>query len=294
MAIWIIRTVFNFMEQKLKKIIISEYKKRFPKKKFIPGESAVPVSGKVFDEKEILNMVESVLDGHWTEGRFCKEFERKMAEFLGLKFCAMTNSGSSANFLAFSALTSFRLPKERRLKKGDEVITLAAAFPTTVTPIVQNGLVPVFVDVDLGTYNINISALKKAITKKTKAIFIAHTLGNPFDLDAVTKLCKKHKIWLCEDNCDALGSKYKGKHTGTFGDISTLSFYPAHHLTTGEGGAVLTDNPTLHRIVLSLRDWGRDCWCPTGKENTCHSNGNWAICLLDTTINIFIPKSATI
>lgn len=265
------------MDIKTKNAIINEYKKRFPKRKFIPSQTAAPVSGKVFNEREILMMVEAVLDGHWTEGRFCKKFEEELAEFLGVKFCSMVNSGSSANLLALSAMTSFRLPPERRLKKGDEVVATAASFPTTVNPIIQNSLIPVFVDIDLGTYNINIKNLEKAISKKTKAIFIAHTLGNPFNLDEIMKLRKKYNLWLIEDNCDALGSKYKGKYTGSFGDISTLSFYPAHHITTGEGGAILTSNPLLYKIVRSMRDWGRDCWCPTGRDNTCGKRFEWKL-----------------
>ena len=265
------------MEKGTRKSIIGEYKKRFPKRKFIPGETPVPVSGKIFDEKEILNMVEAVLEGHWTEGKYAKAFEEGLAGMLGRKFCATANSGSSANLVALTALTSFRLPKDVRLMKGDEVITAAAGFPTTINPIIINGLTPVLLDVDLGTYNANINSLKKAISKKTKAIFLAHTLGNPFELDKIKKLCEKNNLWLIEDNCDALGSKYDGKYTGTFGHISTTSFYPAHHITTAEGGAVFTDSAMLSKIIRSLRDWGRDCWCPTGKDNTCGKRFEWKL-----------------
>lgn len=265
------------LNKKIAQLITEEYKNNFPKKKFIPGVSPVPVSGKVFDEKELINMVEAVMAGWWTEGKYAAEFEKKLANFLGLNFCAAVNSGSSANLLALSALTSFRLPKEKRLKKGDEVITVAAGFPTTINPIIQNGFIPVFVDVSLGKYNAPLENIKKAITKKTKAIFIAHTLGNPFEVAELRKLCDKHKLWLIEDNCDALGSKYNGQFTGTFGHISTCSFYPAHHITMGEGGAVLTNDPVLSKVVRSLRDWGRDCVCPTGVDNFCKNRFGWKL-----------------
>lgn len=263
------------------KILHSEIKKifnsKFSVKPFIPGESSVPVSGKVFDEKELINMVEAVMEGWWTEGKYAAEFEKKLANFLGLKFCAAVNSGSSANLLAISALTSFRLPTEKRLEKGDEVITVAAGFPTTINPIIQNGLVPVFIDVTLGNYNAPLENIEKAITKKTKAVFIAHTLGNPFEVAELRKLCDKHKLWLVEDNCDALGSKYNGQFTGTFGHISTCSFYPAHHITMAEGGAVLTNDPVLSKVIRSLRDWGRDCVCPTGVDNFCKNRFGWKL-----------------
>jgi CDP-6-deoxy-D-xylo-4-hexulose-3-dehydrase len=260
----------------LKKLIKENFGKNFTEGKFIPGQTPIPASGKVFNEREIELMVEAVLDGWWTEGRFNQEFEKKLASWLGRRFCAVTNSGSSANLLALTALTSFKLGKGR-LKKGDEVIAVAAAFPTTVNPIIQNNLTPVFVDIDLGTYNVNIEQLKKAISKKTKAIFLAHTLGNPFNLNEILRICQKHNLWLIEDNCDALGSLYKRRKTGTFGHLSTQSFYPAHHITTGEGGAVLTDNPLLDKIVRSLRDWGRDCWCRTGHDNTCKRRFSWQL-----------------
>ena len=236
----------------------------------------IPASGKVLDEEDLFNLIDASLDMWLTAGRFAEEFEKEFPKFLGRRYCALVNSGSSANLIAISALTSYKLG-ESRLKPGDEVITVAAGFPTTITPIVQNGLIPVFVDVELGTYNINIEQLENAITEKTKAIFLAHTLGNPFHVDKVIEVAKKHDLWVIEDNCDALGSKYKGKFTGTFGDISTVSFYPAHHMTMGEGGAVLTDDPLLYEIMLSFRDWGRDCWCPPGKDNTCGKRFNWKL-----------------
>ena len=263
------------MNEDLKKELSDEFGRRFSAKEFVPGESAVPVSGKVFDEREILKMTEAVLDGWWTEGRFTVEFEQKLAEFVGVKFCSAVNSGSSANLLAVSCLTSAKLPAEKRLKPGDEVITTAACFPTTINSIIQNGLIPVFVDVELGTYNATFESIKEALTDKTKAIFIAHTLGNPFDLSAVADFCAVNNLWLIEDNCDALGSEYGGKRTGSFGHISTLSFYPAHHITTAEGGAILTNDALLNKIIRSMRDWGRDCWCPTGKDDSCHRRYDW-------------------
>lgn len=247
---------------------MARYKEKFSVKEFVPGVSPVPVSGKVFDERELIKMVEAVLDGWWTEGKMTKDFERKLAEYIGVKFCSAVNSGSSANLLAIMALTSHLLGK-KRLKKGDEIITLAAGFPTTVNPIIQAGCIPIFIDLEIKTFSAKMNELKKALSGKTKAVFLPHTLGNPFDIRAVKKLCRKNNLWLIEDNCDALGSLYAGKKTGSFGDISTLSFYPAHHITTAEGGAVLTNNPILNKAIRSLRDWGRDCWCPTGKDNTC-------------------------
>ncbi len=264
------------MDDALRQQIEAEYNKKFPKKSFIPGDSAVPVSGKVFDEKEMINMVEAVLEGWWTEGHFAEEFESKLSHWLEVKQAILVNSGSSANLLAISALTSVKLG-DRKLNPGDEVITVAASFPTTVNPIVQNKLVPVFVDVDLGYYNASVEEIKKAISPKTRAIFLAHTLGNPFDLDAIATICKEHNLWLIEDNCDALGSKYNGKHTGTFGHIATCSFYPAHHITLGEGGALFTNDEILAKIVRSMRDWGRDCWCRTGNDNTCGMRFAWQL-----------------
>ena len=235
---------------------------------FTPGKTSINYSGRVYDEKELRSLVDSSLDFWLTSGRFSEEFERSLAGFLGIKHCLLVNSGSSANLLAVSALTSPLLGK-RRLKAGDEVITTACGFPTTLNPILQNGFIPVFVDVELGTYNIDPKALKKAATRKTKALLVSHTLGNPCNLDSIKKIADKHGLWFIEDNCDALGSKFKGNYTGTFGDISTCSFFPAHHITTGEGGAVLTAHSLLNKIIMSLRDWGRDCWCKPGFDNTC-------------------------
>lgn len=269
---WQIRSFFDgsFSE----KTITKEFERRFPKEKFIPGKSPVRISGKVFNQEELLMMIEAVLDGWWTEGRFAKLFEEKLAEFIGVKHCLSVNSGSSANLLAMTALTSHLLGKNK-LEKEDEVITIAAGFPTTVSPIVQAGCVPVFVDVEMESLSVDISQLKKALSPRTKAVFVAHTLGNPFNVEAVVGFCKEHNLWLIEDNCDALGSEYKNKKTGSFGDISTLSFYPAHHITTAEGGAVLTNNPTIHKAIRSIRDWGRDCWCPTGNDDSCKRRFKW-------------------
>jgi CDP-6-deoxy-D-xylo-4-hexulose-3-dehydrase len=235
---------------------------------FRPGEDPVPVSGKVLGAEEFVNMVDASLDGWLTTGRFNEALEKRLAAFIGCKHVRTVNSGSSANLVAFAALTS-PLLGDRALKAGDEVITVAAGFPTTVNPMVQYGMMPVFVDVALGTYNIDAGQLEAAISPKTRAIMLAHTLGNTFDLDAVMALARKHDLWVIEDCCDALGSTYRDKHVGTFGHIGTLSFYPAHHITMGEGGAVFTDDDTLIRAIESLRDWGRDCWCPPGRDNTC-------------------------
>lgn len=235
---------------------------------FFPGVTAVPPSGKLLDAEELKNMVEASLDGWLTTGRFNTEFEKRLAAFIGIKHLITVNSGSSANLVAFSTLTSPKLG-DRAIKPGDEVIGVAAGFPTTVNPILQFGAVPVFVDVDRLTHNIDASKIEAAIGPKTKAIMLAHSLGNPFNLDVVTALCKKHKLWLVEDCCDALGTTYRGQMVGTFGDIATLSFYPAHHITMGEGGAVFTNNDELKTIAESFRDWGRDCYCQPGKDNTC-------------------------
>lgn len=235
---------------------------------FLPGLTNVPPSGKVVGAEELKNMVEASLDGWLTTGRFNAEFEKKLAAFIGVKHLITVNSGSSANLVAFSALTSPKLG-ERAIQKGDEVIGVAAGFPTTVNPILQFGAVPVFVDVDPLTHNIDASKIEAAISPKTKAIMLAHSLGNPFNLDVVTDLCKKHNLWLVEDCCDALGTTYRGQMVGTFGDIATLSFYPAHHITMGEGGAVFTKHDELKTIAESFRDWGRDCYCAPGKDNTC-------------------------
>ena len=239
---------------------------------FIPGNSRINYAGRVYDEKEMINLVDSALDFWLTTGRYAEKFEKSFAEFLGVKYCSLTNSGSSANLLAFMALTSSKLG-DRRIKKGDEVITVAAGFPTTVAPIIQYGAVPIFVDIELPYYNIDCSQLEKAVSEKTKAVMLAHTLGNPFDIGTVKEFCHRHGLWLIEDNCDALGSRYfyngEWKYTGTIGDIGTSSFYPPHHITMGEGGAVYTNDVTLKRLIDSFRDWGRDCWCASGRDNTC-------------------------
>lgn len=228
----------------------------------------LPVSGKVLGVEELSNMVDASMDMWLTTGRFNDEFEKRFAEYLGVKYSLTVNSGSSANLLALSALTSHKLG-DKKLKKSDEVITVAAGFPTTINPIIQNGLTPVFVDCEIGTYNIDSDKIEAAITPKTKAIMLAHTLGNPFDLDKIVKICEKYNLWLIEDSCDALGGEFEGKKIGTIGHIGTFSFYPAHHITMGEGGAVVTNDANLYRILTSFRDWGRDCWCPTGTDNTC-------------------------
>lgn len=237
---------------------------------FVPGESRVNYAGRVFDDTEMMNLVDSSLDFWLTYGEYSKKFEKELANYLGVRWAFLVNSGSSANLLAFYALTS-PLLGDRQIRRGDEVITVAAGFPTTVAPIVQYGAVPVFVDMELTHFNIDVAQLEAALSPKTKAVMIAHTLGNPFDLHAVKAFCDKHGLWLVEDNCDALGSTFEGKSTGTWGDIGTSSFYPPHHMTMGEGGATYTDNPLLKKIMLSLRDWGRDCWCESGVDNTCGS-----------------------
>ncbi len=273
-----------FLEQVLRKITLLEttrYYNKIHKPKnsapFIAGESRVNYAGRVYDEDEMTNLVDSSLDFWLTTGRYAEKFEQEFAAYLGVKHCSLTNSGSSANLLAFMALTSPKLG-ERRINKGDEVITVAATFPTTVAPIIQYGAVPVFVDVTLPTYNIDCTQLEEALSDKTKAVMVAHTLGNPFDLNAVKAFCDRHNLWLIEDNCDALGSRYlingEWKQTGTIGHIGTSSFYPPHHMTMGEGGAVYTDDMTLKRLVESFRDWGRDCWCQSGRDNTCGERFN--------------------
>lgn len=241
---------------------------KFSKTEFIPGKTRVNYAGRVFNEEEVVNAVEASLDFWLTEGRFSEKFAEKISDYLGIEHVLLTNSGSSANLIAFAALTSDKLGN-KKLKPGDEVISVAAGFPSTVTPIIQYGLIPVFVDVSIPTYNIDINLLQKAISPKTRCIFIAHTLGNPFDIDSVIRLAREHELWVIEDNCDAFGSTYKEKKTGTFGHLSTISFYPAHHITTGEGGAVCTNDALLAGIVRSLRDWGRDCYCAGGENNTC-------------------------
>lgn len=248
----------------------------FKQKEFMPGVSEVPVSGKVIGNLELKNMVEAALDGWLTTGRFNEQFEKKLANFLNVKCLLTVNSGSSANLVAFSTLTSPKL-KEKSIQKGDEVISVAAGFPTTVNPIIQFGAIPVFIDVKLPTYNIDEDLIEEAITKKTKAIMLAHTLGNPFNVKKIRELCDKHDLWLIEDSCDALGSKYNNQNVGTFGDLATLSFYPAHHITMGEGGAVFTNSKKLERIAESFRDWGRDCYCEPGKDNTCNKRFSWQL-----------------
>lgn len=244
------------------------YKVKFGHYNFIPGKSIVRYAGRVFDENELVHLVESSLEFWLTAGHNAEKFENELADFLGISDAILVNSGSSANLVALSTLTSPKL-KDRRIKPGDEVISVAAGFPTTVAPIIQNNAIPVFVDVELETYNVNVDKIAAAITKKTKAVMIAHTLGNPFNLDQVVDICNKYNLWLIEDNCDALGSKYNDQYTGTFGDLATISFYPAHHITMGEGGAVVTNNDELARIARSFRDWGRDCYCAAGEDNTC-------------------------
>jgi CDP-6-deoxy-D-xylo-4-hexulose-3-dehydrase len=251
-------------------------REQFPKKPFLAGQSSVPVSGKVLEADDMQNLVDASLDFWLTTGRFALEFERQFARFLGVRSAALVNSGSSANLLAVSCLTSPKLG-DRQLKPGDEVITVAAGFPTTVNPILQNGLVPVFLDVTLPTFQADVSQLDAALSERTKAIVIGHTLGNPFDLKSVTEFARKHRLWLIEDCCDALGATFAGRKVGTFGDLATFSFYPAHHITMGEGGCVITDSPQLKSLAESFRDWGRDCWCDPGKDNTCGKRFDWQL-----------------
>ena len=257
--------------------LTAEYhREAFPLRDFQAGTSPVPVSGKVIDGADLCSVVDSALDCWFTTGRFAKAFEKKLARFIGVRGCSLVNSGSSANLVALTALTSPKLG-DRRLKPGDEVITVAAGFPTTVNPIVQNRLVPVFLDVTLPTLEVDASQLESALSPRTRAIMIAHTLGNTFDLDTVMGFARKHRLWVVEDCCDALGSTYRGQKVGTFGDLATLSFYPAHHITMGEGGAVLTNTPLLQTLVESFRDWGRDCWCEPGVDNTCGKRFDWEL-----------------
>jgi CDP-6-deoxy-D-xylo-4-hexulose-3-dehydrase len=258
---------FKFMESTLKEIL-QERSKQNISKPIIPGQSYIPVTGKVIEEDDILNGVEAALDGWLTAGRFANQFEYEFAQYFGAHKSLLVNSGSSANLVAFYTLTSPKLG-ERAIKPGDEVITVAAGFPTTVNPIIQFGAIPVFIDIDIETHNVKSDMIEKAISPKTKAIMIAHSLGNPFDLEEVMRVAKKYNLWVVEDDCDSLGATYNGQKTGTFGDLSTFSFYPAHHITMGEGGAVLINNPELAKIAESFRDWGRDCYCEPGKDNTC-------------------------
>ena len=252
------------------------YEETYANEPFVPGETAVPVSGRVFDADEMTHLVDASLDFWLTTGRYADQFEREFAATMNVRHAMLCNSGSSANLLALSALTSPKLG-ERALRPGDEVITVASGFPTTINPIVQNQLTPVFLDVKLGTYNVDTTHLEAAITPKTKAIMIAHTLGNPFDLETVMAVADKHNLWLIEDNCDAVGARYNGRLTGSFGHLASVSFYPAHHITMGEGGCVLTNRPQLKKLVESFRDWGRDCWCAPGVANTCGKRFDWQL-----------------
>jgi CDP-6-deoxy-D-xylo-4-hexulose-3-dehydrase len=259
------------------RVLVQEYHEiAFPRPDFVPRQSPVPVSGKVLDSTDLEYLVEASLDAWLTTGRFAAQFEREFAAFMGVRCASLVNSGSSANLAALSCLTSPSLG-DRRLRAGDEVITVAAGFPTTVNPILQNGLVPVFVDVNVPTYNVDVTQLESAVSNRTKAIMLAHTLGNPFDIDAVMQLAAKHGLWVIEDCCDAVGSTYKGRGVGTFGHLATTSFYPAHHITMGEGGAVLTQSSALKKLAESFRDWGRDCWCDPGKSNTCGCRFEWKL-----------------
>ncbi|HLJ88360.1 MAG TPA: lipopolysaccharide biosynthesis protein RfbH [Candidatus Angelobacter sp.] len=249
-------------------MVAEYYQEAFAPRPFVAGKTPLPVAGRVFDQTEMQSLADSTLDFWLTTGRFAEQFERGFARFIGVRSATLVNSGSSANLVALSALTSARL-EDRRLRPGDEVITVAAGFPTTVNPILQNGLVPVFVDIQVPTYNIDPANLEEALSPRTRAIMLAHTLGNPFDLDAVCAFARRHHLWVIEDCCDAVGSQYAGRNAGTYGDLATTSFYPAHHITMGEGGCVLTEKPLLQTLAESFRDWGRDCWCEPGKENTC-------------------------
>ncbi|MCX8080681.1 MAG: lipopolysaccharide biosynthesis protein RfbH [Bacteroidia bacterium] len=257
------------LKTQILELVKNYYELVLKNKKFVPGESHVPVSGKFIDHEEIQYIVESALDAWFTTGRFNAEFEKRLSKFINTKSVLTVNSGSSANLLAFSGITSEFDWGEKAIKEGDEVITVAAGFPTTVNPIIQYGAVPVFLDIEIPTYQLDIKYLEEALTPKTKAVMVAHTLGNTFKAEEVAQFCKKNNLWLIEDCCDALGAKYNGKHVGTFGDIGTISFYPAHHITMGEGGAVFTSNSKMKKVLESFRDWGRDCWCETGKDNTC-------------------------
>ena len=257
----------NLNEEGLKQLLVAKFAKNI-NKDIVPGESYIPVSGKVIDEEDVLWGIESMMDAWLTAGRFSVKLERELARYFGSRFSLLVNSGSSANLVAFYALTSPKL-KERVIKPGDEIITVAAGFPTTINPMIQFGCIPVFLDVEIPTYNIKVEDIEKAISPKTKAIMLAHALGNPFNLSVVMAIAKKYNLWVIEDDCDSLGATYEGKKTGTFGDLATLSFYPAHHITMGEGGAVLINNASLKKVAESFRDWGRDCWCAPGKDNTC-------------------------
>jgi CDP-6-deoxy-D-xylo-4-hexulose-3-dehydrase len=262
------RETLNQIRNEISKLVTKYAEVQYKEAPFLGGETVIPPSGKLLGEEELQNMVSASLDGWLTSGRFNTQFENKLAEFLGVNYCMTVNSGSSANLIAFNALTSPKLG-ERSVNKGDEVITVAAGFPTTVNPIIQFGAIPVFVDVDIETHNIDVNLIEAAITEKTKVVMLAHALGNPFNVARVKEICDNHGLWLIEDTCDALGAELNGKKCGTFGDIGTLSFYPAHHMTMGEGGAVFMNDLKLKTIAESFRDWGRDCYCPPGCDNTC-------------------------
>ncbi len=264
------------LRRRILELVAEYHAEAFPDLEFVPGQTPVPVSGKVFDADELQHLVDASLDFWLTTGRFAEQFEREFARWMGVRHAILVNSGSSANLLALTALTAPELGK-RALQPGDEVITAAAGFPTTVNPIIQNRLVPVFVDSQIPTYNADPDAIAEAVGPRTRAIILAHTLGNPFDVDRVRAIADKHGLWLIEDTCDAVGSTWHGQKVGTFGDLATVSFYPAHHMTMGEGGAVLTRNPKLKKIVESFRDWGRDCWCEPGKDNTCGKRFDWQL-----------------
>lgn len=264
------------LRNQMRDLVAQYYDAAFPSQEFVPGQSSVPVSGKVFDAEDLQYLVDASLDFWLTTGRFAEQFESEFAKFMGIRKAILVNSGSSANLVALAALTSPKLGK-RRLKAGDEMITVASGFPTTLNPAIQHGLVPVFVDVDIPTYNIDVSQLEAALSDKTRLIMLAHTLGNPFNLAAVTEFARRHNLWLIEDCCDAVGAKYDGKSVGSFGDFATVSFYPAHHITMGEGGAVLTNRPILKTLAESFRDWGRDCYCAPGKDNTCSKRFEWQL-----------------
>jgi CDP-6-deoxy-D-xylo-4-hexulose-3-dehydrase len=264
------------LRAQIMELVASYYEAALRPGEFIPGVTSVPVSGRVFDATEVQYLVDAGLDFWLTTGRFAAQFEKEFARVCGVRHAMLVNSGSSANLLALSCLTSSSLA-ERALRPGDEVITVAAGFPTTVNPIIQNGMVPVFVDVVIPTYNLDVSQLEEALSERTRAVMVAHTLGNPFELSAVTAFVKKHHLWLIEDCCDAVGATYQGRHVGSFGDLATTSFYPAHHITMGEGGCVMTDRPALKKLVESFRDWGRDCWCEPGVANTCGKRFDWEL-----------------
>lgn len=266
----------GILKAQIVELVRQYHEAAFVQSKFVPGQTPIPYAGRVFDDDEIVHLVEAALDYWLTTGRFANQFEREFARYFGLRHAILVNSGSSANLLALSCLTSPKLA-ERRLTPGDEVITIAAGFPTTVNPIIQNRLIPVFVDVTIPTYNIDVTQLEQAYSERTRAIMIAHTLGNPFDLDAVMGFARQHDLWLVEDCCDAVGATYQSQKVGTFGDLATVSFYPAHHITMGEGGCVLTDSPKLKALVESFRDWGRDCRCEPGKDNTCGKRFEWKL-----------------